>query len=63
VYCSIDKIDLASRVDGRPIAVQTDHRPRAEIEAEPELSVLFAMARVLNARTHLHESGHDNAIA
>jgi hypothetical protein len=62
VYCSIDKIDLAARVDGRPIAVQTDHRPRAEIEAEPELSVLFAMARVLNARTHLHESGHGDAI-
>jgi hypothetical protein len=62
VYCSIDKIDLAARVDGRPIAVQTDHRARAEIEAEPELSTLYAMARVLNARTHLHEGGHADAI-
>ncbi len=62
MYCSIDKIDLAARVDGRPIAVQTDHRPRAEIEAEPELTALFAMARVLNARTHLFESGHHDAI-
>jgi hypothetical protein len=62
VYCSIDKIDLAARVDGKPIAVQTDHRPRAQIEAEPELSALFAMARVLNARTHLRDSGHVDAI-
>jgi hypothetical protein len=62
VYCSIDKIDLAARVEGRPIAVQTDHRGRAEIEAEPELTALYAMARVLNARTHLHESGHRDAV-
>jgi hypothetical protein len=62
VYCSIDKIDLASRVDGKPVAVQTDHRACAEIEAEPELSALYAMARVLNARSHLHESGHRDAI-
>ena len=50
MYCSLDKIDLAAQVDGRPIAVQTDDRACREIEAEPELSVLFAMARVLNAR-------------
>jgi len=62
VYCSIDKIDLAARIEGRPVAVQTDHRAFAEIEAEPELSVLYAMARVLNARTHLHESGHTDAV-
>ncbi|HEY5920914.1 MAG TPA: hypothetical protein VIV11_04550 [Kofleriaceae bacterium] len=62
MYCSIDKIDLAARVDGKPVAVQTDHRRGAEIEAEPELSVLFAMARVLNARSHLHDSGHHDAI-
>ncbi len=61
MYCSIDKIDLATRVDGQPIAIQTDHRSCAEIEAEPELSVLFAMARVLNARGHLAEDGHADA--
>jgi hypothetical protein len=61
VYCSIDKIDIAARIDGKPVAVQTDHRLRAEIEAEPELSALIAMARVLNARTHLHDSGHRDA--
>ena len=58
MYCSLDKIDLAAQVEGRQIALQTDHRSAAEIEAEPELSVLFAMARVLNAREHLVESGH-----
>lgn len=62
MYCSIDKIDLAARIEGRPVAVQTDHRAYAEIEAEPELSVLYAMARVLNARTHLFESGHHDAV-
>src|SRR6266478_408065 len=61
VYCSIDKIDLAARVDGEPIAVQTDHRHRDEIEAEPELSVLFAMARIVNARSQLADDGHPSA--
>jgi hypothetical protein len=51
VYCSLDKIDLAATVDGTAVAIQTDHRSPAEIEAEPELSVLFAMTRVINARS------------
>jgi hypothetical protein len=53
VYCSLDKVDLAAQVDGRQVAIQTDHRAAAEIEAAPELSVLYAMSRVLNARSHL----------
>ena len=61
VYCSIDRIDLATRVHGQPVAIQTDHRSREQIEAEPELSVLCAMARVLNARDHLAEDGHRDA--
>ena len=61
MYCSIDKIDLAARVDGRPIAIQPDHRTAAEILAEPELSVLFAMARIINARSQLADDGHRNA--
>ena len=62
MYCSIDKIDLLSPSGiGKPVAVQTDHRSRAQIEAEPELSALFAMARVLNARGHLAEDGHTDA--
>src|SRR5262245_14645609 len=56
MYCSLDKIDLTARLEGRLVAIQTDHRTRAEIEAEPELSALYAMARVLNARGHLGEA-------
>ncbi|HEX4449677.1 MAG TPA: hypothetical protein VH143_02350 [Kofleriaceae bacterium] len=58
MYCSIDKIDLAAEVDGKPIALQTDHRNRDDIEAEPELSALFAMARIVNARAQLADDGH-----
>ncbi|CAN5117441.1 hypothetical protein BH11MYX1_BH11MYX1_06070 [soil metagenome] len=61
MYCSIDKIDLAARVDGKPIAIQTDHRTAAEIDLAPELSVLFAMARILNARAQLADDGHRHA--
>jgi len=61
VYCSIETIDLLSQAVGRPVAIQTDHRSPDEIEAEPELSTLFAMARVLNARGHLAEDGHPDA--
>ncbi|HEY6040137.1 MAG TPA: hypothetical protein VIV58_37900, partial [Kofleriaceae bacterium] len=61
MFCSIDKIDLAARVDGKPIAVQTDHRSRDEILDAPELSVLFAMARVVNARAQLADDGHRDA--
>ena len=62
MYCSLDKIDLAAEVDGRHVAMQTDHRSVAEIEAEPELSVLFAMARVLNARSHLMQEHQDGSV-
>ena len=66
MYCSIDKIDLLSPtpgMGGKSIAIQTDHRSGEEIEAEPELSALFAMARVLNARCHLAEDGHGDDAA
>ncbi|MFN0252163.1 MAG: hypothetical protein ACKV2T_35130 [Kofleriaceae bacterium] len=61
MYCSLDKIDLAAQIDGQPVAMQTDHRGRAEIEREPELSILFALARVLNARDHMADEGAPNA--
>ena len=61
MFCSIDKIDLAAKVDGKPIAVQTDHRSRDEILDAPELSVLFAMARIVNARAQLADDGHRDA--
>src|ERR1044071_5942796 len=49
VYSSLTKIDIVT--DG-PEYIQTDHRSRDEIEATPELSVLFALARVCNARRY-----------
>ena len=61
MFCSLDKIDLVATVAGEPVAVQTDHRTAREIEATPELSVLFAMSRVLNARAHVEAEGHAGA--
>jgi len=43
-------IVAADPATGGQRMVQTDHREAAEIEAEPEVSVLFALTRVLNAR-------------
>ena len=61
MFCSIDKIDLAARVDGKPVAIQSDDRTAAEMLAEPELSVLFALARIINARAQLVEDGYPDA--
>jgi hypothetical protein len=57
VFCSIDKIDLAARIDGKSAALQRDDRSAAEIAETPELSVLFALARVINTRAQLAEDG------
>lgn len=52
MYSSLDRVDLvaADPATGGQRMIQTDHREAGEVEAEPELSVLFALARVLNAR-------------
>lgn len=50
MYCALDKIDLAATVEGRRIAVQTDHRAADEINRDLALSILFALTRVINAR-------------
>lgn len=48
VYSSLHKIDIVSSApDGTRQLVQTDHRSPAEIDEEPELSVLFALARII----------------
>jgi hypothetical protein len=57
MYSSLDKIDILAEIDGRKLVVQTDHRTAQEIEDEPELSVLFAMTRVLNAQSWLASEG------
>lgn len=48
MYCELDIIDFTAG----PHRFQTDHRTREQIEREPELSVLFALTRLLNARRH-----------
>lgn len=53
MYCALDKIDLAAMIEGRRIAVQTDHRSGDEIGRELALSILFALTRVINARQDL----------
>lgn len=46
MYYDLDRIDVIAG----PYRIQTDDRTRAEIEQEPELSVLFALSRVRSAR-------------
>jgi hypothetical protein len=50
MYSSIQKVDVMSETAEGVLLVQTDHRRNDEIEKEPELSVLFAIARIVNAR-------------
>jgi hypothetical protein len=48
MYASLTSIDIVTGKDGQDQEyIQTDHRTTEEIEAEPELSVLFALVRVL----------------
>lgn len=49
MFSSLDRIDIVLKGEP-PTYVQTDHRDAAEIEREPELSVLFALTRVLNPK-------------
>jgi hypothetical protein len=53
MYTSLDRIDLAIPAEdtGRTEYVLTDHRNAAEVESEPEISVLFALTRVLAAKS------------
>ena len=52
MYTSLDRIDIVTRQKetGRAGYLLTDHRTAAEVEDEPELSVLFALTRVTAAR-------------
>ena len=50
MYCALDKIDLAAMVEGRQVAVQTDHRSADQIERALAARILFALTRVINAR-------------
>lgn len=51
MYSSLDRADLAVEEDGgRRLAIQTDHRSPAEIDADYDLSVIFGLTRTLNPR-------------
>jgi hypothetical protein len=49
VFASLTKIDIVAK---GPRYFQVDGRLRAEIEAAPEISVLFALVRVRAAKRH-----------
>ncbi|MFO0591102.1 MAG: hypothetical protein U0441_26390 [Polyangiaceae bacterium] len=51
MFASLDRADARmSPEDGRTRLVLTDHRDAEEVEASRDLSILFAMIRVLRAR-------------
>ena len=58
MYSSLDKMDIVAKDrDGRELAFQTDHREAHEIEEEPEISVLFALTRVIGPRQAMASQG------
>lgn len=57
MYCSPDTIDIVAEGPEGKVAVQVDHRNTDEIEAALDASVLLAMARVLQARSHVGADG------
>jgi uncharacterized protein YtpQ (UPF0354 family) len=52
MFSSLDRIDLVTQDPrtGKKAFHQTDHRSTAEVQQEAELSILFALTRVMNAR-------------
>jgi hypothetical protein len=57
MYASLDKLDILADTPERPLVVQTDHRSAEEIDAERDLSIVFAAIRARNARLAKPESG------
>jgi hypothetical protein len=47
MYSSLHKIDIVAEEASRKVFVQTDHRERHEVDAELEVSVIFALARTI----------------
>jgi hypothetical protein len=51
VYATLDKIDIVAKApDGLKRYIQTDHRTAQDVEATLDLSIAFALSRVLIAR-------------
>lgn len=51
MYSSLEKVDIVVKdKEGANVLVQTDHRSLDEVDAEREISVLFALTRILAPR-------------
>lgn len=63
MFSSLDRADiqLEAGPDGQQRFVQTDHRRAAEIEQEPELSIIFALVRIMNPK-RIAEAGSPEPI-
>jgi hypothetical protein len=58
MFSTLNQIDIVTKGKrGRKQYVQTDHRTAEEIEAEPELSVLFAVVRIVSPKRVAKEKG------
>lgn len=58
MFSSLDRVDLVyTAADGRTRWLQSDHRRPAEVEAEAELSLLFALIRLLDPRRDFPSDG------
>jgi len=58
VFSSLDRVDLVyTAPDGRTRWLQSDHRRPAEVEAEAELSLIFALIRLLDPRRDFPPDG------
>ena len=61
MFSSLLKIDfIAETTEGRAQYVLTDHRETAEMAEAREISVLFALARMLGATAHAAKSGRSD---
>lgn len=64
MYASLDRIDIISTgEDGQPWYIQTDHRSAEEIAQTAELSTVFAVLRLLNARRLAESQGEEASIS
>jgi hypothetical protein len=64
MYTDLDKADIVTRdkETGRAACHQTDHRELTEIESELDLSIAFALTRVLNGRRAVAKDGNPDEV-
>jgi hypothetical protein len=62
MYSSLDRVDVVAEKDGHKEYCQTDHRSAAEIGAQRELSVVFALTRILNPKRSAKVGGQEPVV-